>query len=168
MFLLHDLPTRKTLVRIRKRYPNLNPESVGTVLSLMRIGSDLLELLDGRLLEHNLLHGRWITLILLMRNGWESQPSMLAEQQGVSRATMTGLLDVLEREGFVVRTASEKDSRQKLVKITARGRRLLDRTLPSHYDWGGGMLTHFTSAEKKELARLLEKFRENLVDASFQ
>jgi DNA-binding MarR family transcriptional regulator len=58
-------------------------------------------------------------------------PSELGERLIVTRATVTGLLDSLERRGFVRRTANPADRRSILVEITPQGLEVLQavRTL---------------------------------------
>lgn len=51
--------------------------------------------------------------------------SKVAEEVGVDRATMTSVVARLERAGVIRRTVGREDRRQKLLALTARGRRLL-------------------------------------------
>src|SRR5262245_20969280 len=48
-------------------------------------------------------------------------PSVIAERMMVTRATMTGLLDSLERRTLVRRVAGSVDGRQRLAAITVKG-----------------------------------------------
>jgi DNA-binding MarR family transcriptional regulator len=48
-------------------------------------------------------------------------PSELGERLIVTRATVTGLLDSLERRGFVKRSANPADRRSLMVEITPDG-----------------------------------------------
>jgi DNA-binding MarR family transcriptional regulator len=58
------------------------------------------------------------------------RPSIIASRMLVSRATITGVLDVLERRRLVRRRPSGDDGRGKDVVITAAGRRLVDDLVP--------------------------------------
>ena len=51
---------------------------------------------------------------------------VLAEQAGVSPATVTGMLDGLEAMGMVVRSRSTEDRRAVLAHLTDEGRRVRD------------------------------------------
>jgi MarR family transcriptional regulator, organic hydroperoxide resistance regulator len=59
----------------------------------------------------------------------EGEPDMpagcLAKQADVSPASMTAMLDHLEKDGMVSRRRSETDRRQVMVTLTDRGRRCL-------------------------------------------
>ena len=50
----------------------------------------------------------------------------LAEQAGVSPATVSGMLDTLEQMGMVVRVRSEEDRRVVMTRLTDAGRRARD------------------------------------------
>jgi DNA-binding MarR family transcriptional regulator len=51
----------------------------------------------------------------------------LAERAGVTPATVTGMLDILEQQGVVTRVRSRDDRRVVLATLTEDGRRLRDR-----------------------------------------
>lgn len=53
--------------------------------------------------------------------------SAIAEEIGVDRATLASVVARLEAAGFVRRTISKTDRRQKLLSLTPRGRTILTR-----------------------------------------
>ncbi|TCS60781.1 MarR family winged helix-turn-helix transcriptional regulator [Primorskyibacter sedentarius] len=53
-------------------------------------------------------------------------PKDIAMQMGVSQATITSLIDKLEKQGMVRRTKSEADRRQTNITLTTRGRETVD------------------------------------------
>ena len=53
--------------------------------------------------------------------------SAIAEEIGVDRATLASVVARLEAAGFVRRTVSKTDRRQKLLTLTPRGRTILTR-----------------------------------------
>ena len=101
MLQLKDLPTVEVLAKFAERYPDADITAVSGFLNLLRVATDLSVALDSCLSRHGLLQGRWWVLILLMREETvTSTPSTLADKAGVTRATMTGLIDGLERDGL--------------------------------------------------------------------
>ncbi|UIJ37993.1 MarR family transcriptional regulator [Desulfobaculum bizertense] len=62
-------------------------------------------------------------VLTLLMDAPESQmtPSELASKAGVTRATMTGLLDRLETEGHVTRAQSQEDRRKLTINLTQAG-----------------------------------------------
>jgi DNA-binding MarR family transcriptional regulator len=73
----------------------------------------------------DLSHGQVRALFQLDRDE-ESTAGCLARAADVSPASMTAMLDQLERDGFITRRRSETDRRQVLVSLTDAGRERLD------------------------------------------
>ena len=63
------------------------------------------------LAPHGLSEGRFVLLFLLDAAPDGLAPAVLAQQAGVSRATVTGLIDGLERKALVARQADASDRR---------------------------------------------------------
>lgn len=134
MLQLRDLPTPEVLQRFAQRYPAADVTAIASFLMLLRVATDLSVALDACLSKHDLLQGRWWVLILLMREtDLTSTPSVLAEKLGVSRATMTGLLDGLEHGGLVQRILVPEDRRSVKVRLTEAGQARLDAVMPDYY-----------------------------------
>ncbi len=134
MLQLRDLPTPQVLAKFAERYPDADISAVSGFLHLLRVATDLSVALDACLSKHQLLQGRWWVLILLMREESKiSTPSILAEKAGVSRATMTGLIDGLEQGGLVERVHTKDDRRSIQIKLTAAGQAKLDVVMPDYY-----------------------------------
>ena len=134
MLTVRDLPTPEVLRRFAQRYPDADISGVGTFLTLLRTATELSQMLDAFLARHGLLQGRWWVLILLFREETlESSPSVLADKAGVTRATMTGLLDGLERDGLVQRVYDAADRRRITVRLLPAGQAVLDAVMPDYY-----------------------------------
>jgi DNA-binding MarR family transcriptional regulator len=163
MFYLKDLPTDQTLAEFAERYPTINPSALKTYASLLRTGSNLLTAFETILGNHGLSQGRFLTLIVLNRTpDEETNPSALAEQVGVKRATMTGLLGGLERGGLVERLTYPEDRRKIGIRLTAKGRQVLDDMLPDYYRSIAKLMVHLTEGERLELISLLAKVNRGL------
>lgn len=134
MLQLRDLPTLETLEKFADRYPQADVTAISSFLHLLRVATDLSIALDNCLNQYGLLQGRWWVLILLMReDNKTSTPSTLAVQAGVSRATMTGLVDGLEQNGLVERVFAQDDRRSIQIRLTATGQAKLDQVMPDYY-----------------------------------
>ena len=134
MLQLRDLPTPEILGKFAERYPDADVTAIASFLYLLRIATDLSLALDTCLSKHGLLQGRWWVLILLMREESNAaMPSILAEKVGVSRATMTGLIDGLEQSGLVTRVFAKEDRRSVKIKLTDAGQAKLDIVMPDYY-----------------------------------
>jgi DNA-binding MarR family transcriptional regulator len=163
MFYLKDLPTDTSLYEFSKRYANMNPSAIKTWAELMRTGSELLTTFEKILGKHDLSQGRFLTLIVMNRNpDDEASPSDLAEKVGVRRATMTGLLDRLERDDMIKRHAQHRDRRKIGLRLTSNGRQVLDEMLPDYYRSIAKIMANLTEKERLELTALLGKVNQGL------
>ncbi len=134
MLQLRDLPTTEVLEKFAERYPDADVTAISSFLHLLRVATDLSIALDTCLAKHGLLQGRWWVLILLMREASQtSTPSILADKAGVTRATMTGLIDGLEQSGLVERVFAKDDRRSVIISLTAAGQAKLDVVMPDYY-----------------------------------
>ena len=76
---------------------------------------------------------------------------------GVARATISTMLQRLERSGEVRVEARSEDGRGKLVRLTSQGRAFMQEVLPPHYLRVSKLMEKLTQAEQEELIRLLRK-----------
>lgn len=163
MLYLRDLPKYEAIEARSRRYPQVDAGAVQSFLVLLRVASDVLEAIEQFLAGHGMSQGRFTVLMLLNRNPDEpASPSDLAARSGVTRATMTGLLDGLEREKLVKRDADRTDRRMLLVELTPRGRKTLDGMLPEYYQRIASLMGHLSNGEKHELVELLGKVNAGL------
>ena len=109
------------------------------------------------LAPHGLTEGRFVMLFLLDTAPDGLAPNVLAEQAGVTRATITGLLDGLEREALAERHADPSDRRALRIRLTRQGKRLAQKLFEQHGLWIAGLFSHLSAAERTQLARLLDK-----------
>jgi DNA-binding MarR family transcriptional regulator len=165
MLKLKDLPDANILKKFADRYPQAEVDSVIQFLNILRIGSDLSDVLDGFLEKHGLLQGRWWILILLMReDNLTSTPSTLATKAGVSRATVTGLIDGLERDGLVVRLPDKIDRRKYSIKLTDAGQQKLDEVMPDYYKRVRNLMAVIPAIERDVLMSQLLKLKEKSIE----
>jgi DNA-binding MarR family transcriptional regulator len=95
-------------------------------------------------------------------------PAELAERTGVTRATITGLVDTLERAGFVTRTPHPGDRRMMSVGLTKRGEQLLAQIMPEHFRRMAWLMGPLSENERKTFVRLLTKVLERASEAPAQ
>ena len=157
MLQLRDLPTPEVLKKFAQRYPQADISAISTFLHLLRVATDLSTALDECLSRHGLLQGRWWVLILLMREEtYISTPSALADKAGVTRATMTGLIDGLERDELVERIFDPQDRRRISVRLTAAGQARLDAVMPDYYSRLRECMSGLSEAQRTGLQEMLE------------
>jgi DNA-binding MarR family transcriptional regulator len=172
--LLKDLPRYECLLEAAREFPDLDPSAAEAYLHLLRTADEVFALADRQLTTHGISHGRFGVLMLLWRSSaprtgdipitedpcGPRTPAELADAAGVTRATMTGLVDTLERDGLVVREPDPSDRRMLLVHLTKKGENFLARFLPQHFRQVRETMAALSESERKTLVRLLGKIQQ--------
>ena len=152
------VPPYESLARKAKRYPDLDPVATTAYLTLCEVGDHLRDVRDRTLALSGISHGRLMILAILDRCPDQPQSATaLAEQAGVTKQTVTALLDGLAGDGLVCRGPHPNDRRSVLVALTAAGRELLERVLPGLYRRQVAAMADLTGDEQSQLVRLLGK-----------
>jgi MarR family transcriptional repressor of emrRAB len=158
MFYLLDQPTQEEFESLAARYKEMEPLSVKAAVTLLKTGSDVLTGFEKMLKGYGLSQGRFLILIVMNRKPGESTtPSVLAKKIGVTRATMTGLIDGLVRDGLLKRDAHENDRRKFSLKLTPKGIDLLESLLPDYWSRIHQLMAGLTPEEETLLTTLLNK-----------
>lgn len=150
----------QALQALATRYPELDIASVEACLAFLRATADVQSALEAHLARYGLSMGKF-TLLMQLLQAEESglTPSECAERSGVSRATITGLLDGLEREELVERRPRLGDRRMLSVHLTEKGEVLLAQMLPDHFCRTTELMANLSAIEKKTLVKLLQKLQ---------
>jgi DNA-binding MarR family transcriptional regulator len=107
-----------------KRYPGADPKATEAAMNLVRT-ADLLVKRIGELIEpFDLSPSSGLVLGILADANEPLSPHEIAERLILSRATMTGLLDSLEKRGYVRRAPHASDRRMLRIELTEAGRRV--------------------------------------------
>jgi len=158
MYSLRDVPKYENIRAAAARYPELEPASGAAFVLLLRVASDMLAATDDYLARFSLSQGRFVVMMLLYRvQDLPMNPCVLADKAGVTRATMTGLLDGLEREGYIARETAALDRRMLEVKLTAKGKKFLEGVMPGYFKLIRQRMVGLSTAEKEQLIGLLTK-----------
>jgi len=161
MLMIKDLPRYECLLEAMQRYPDLDPSACEAYLNLLRAGDEAYRRSEAFFNEHGMTPGRFTVLMLLYDKlagvTLEQTPAELAEKAGVARATITGLVDTLERDGLVTRKHDSGDRRMMLIHLTAKGQAALEAMLPGHFKQMAAQMAPLSEHERKALVRILNK-----------
>jgi len=159
--MLKELPQYDCLLALSRHYPDLNPVAQEAVLHLLRTSDELHRLGSNFFANHNLSHGRFSVLMFLALDISGQQvprtPAEMAEWTGCTRATMTGLIDTLERDGMVHREPDPHDRRMLRIALTEKGSTFIQGLIPEHFRRINALMSNLSSDECKQLTALLEK-----------
>ena len=95
------------------------------------------------------------TIVWVLWVWGEMETARLAEECGLAKGTLTGMLTTLEKRALVERERLGADRRRVLVRLTDTGTTLIDELFPKFNRFEGEMSAGLTVTEKQELARLL-------------
>ena len=152
-------PIKDLLDDWTRELPELDAASMGVVGRVLRLGK-LWEQRAARLLQdYGLGVGEFDVLATLRRQGkpYQLSPSRLSRAAMLTTGGTTNLLDRLERNGWVERRPNPDDRRGTLVRLTTAGRKLADQAIGPRLEDAAESLASLSAAERKRLAKLLEK-----------
>jgi len=156
----HDLAFFEDYKRL---FPQMDLELVSTFARTAMILHHLPILIERYFHKMGLTKSRFMVLIQLYRLQDEGMSmSELCRIHRVKSATMTGIIDTLEREGHIERFADPSDRRKVIVRITGAGKVLMDDFLPRHQDYVRQMTAGLTVEERRTLLELMMKLYKSI------
>lgn len=106
----------------------------------------------------------WLAVSDRMGNTWGLQPSELSRFLGVSRNTVSALLNGLEEQGLIERHLHPTDRRQLLIRITPGGHDLVCVRAPEFGAFVASLFETLSPEERATLLTLLDKLFEGLLE----
>jgi DNA-binding MarR family transcriptional regulator len=120
----------QTLIKIAPNfeevYPNTSAKATECAMNLVFTADLLVKRIAGLLKPFDLSPASGLVLGILADSETSLPPNEIANRLIVSRATVTGLIDSLERRGYARRIPHSSDRRMLLVELTEVGRQVAD------------------------------------------
>ena len=113
--------------------------------------------------QHRLSPAGRQALAILDGAGAPLSPTVIAERLLVTTASVTSLLDTLERRSLVTRSPDPDDRRKVLVALTSDGRRAVDEFLPQMVALQTAMVAGLSEAHRQQLLQSLAAIRSAVV-----
>ena len=152
------IPSWEDLQKHKEIIPEINPAAVIAMLRIKQAAEEIQQgILDILQSEYHLSEGKFCVLVVLHQHTEGIAPSVLAEKVGVTRATISSMLQRMERDGLVAVKADKADARSKKVKLTRAGNDFMQEILPPHYLRVSRLMEKLSEEEQKEVIRLLHK-----------
>lgn len=152
------LPTLETLEKHAQLVPEIDPPAVLAMLRIIeaygQIRHQIMDVLDR---EYNISEGKLIVMVSLYQEQKPLALSTIAQRVGVSKATISTMMQRMVRDGLVTIMASPEDGRSKLAVLTEAGTELMNQVLPAHYGRISKLMDRLTKDEQQQLCLLLEK-----------
>ncbi len=136
-----------------------HPDTDGLKLcfQLLSVAANIDRSCAQRLAPYALSEGRFVLLFLLEAAPDGLSPHTLATQAGITRPTVTGLLDGLEKEGLIARQPSQADRRSLTIVLTDKGRQLSAQMFAEHTQWMSDLFNVLNPQERAQMGALLQK-----------
>jgi DNA-binding MarR family transcriptional regulator len=151
-------PRTEKLEALAQRFPVIDAGALETCIWLLRTASTLGEVNDLYYARHGFSRGRFHALILLFQSPAHGlTPAELAEEAGVTRAAMTGVIESLVESDYVARIGDASDRRTYRVRLTEKAFDFLNRFLPGHFRRLARLVRGFSEEDHRALRRLLAK-----------
>ena len=125
---------------------------------------DMLEEVHNRFFEEYDLSNTKFNILVILYKGHKGQKekmymSKIGERMLLSNANITGLVDRLEKQGFVKRVRSSEDRRKIVIEITEAGVERVERVIEDYVIWSEKLMKTLGTDEKKYMVELLEKIQ---------
>jgi DNA-binding MarR family transcriptional regulator len=149
-----------------ERYPGASPKATEAAMNLVRT-ADLLVKRIGELVQpFGLSPSSGLALGILADAGAPLPPNQIADRLIISRATVTGLLDSLEKRGYVRRLPHATDRRMLLIELTDTGRQVAHEFRLVVHQHEKGWLAALSEQEQRELIESLHQLQSSLSHAA--
>ena len=145
-----------------QEFPGLSALATETVLNIVHTQVLIQALANRHFQRYGLSTGAFNTLVILRGAGQPLPPHVISERLTVTRGTVTGVLDSLEKRELVLRKPHPNDRRMLLVEITEKGLGLLAQLLPEIQRDDIEWVSTLNDEEKEKVIQLLGKVQAHL------
>lgn len=166
--LIKEIPKYDHIVACSSRYPDMNPDAIAAFMYILRAGDEVFRAVSRTFRERNISQGRIMLMVHLLDKENDSALEMshaeLADQLCVTRATVSGLVDGLVKDGLARRRPSSTDRRVSKVSLTEDGFSLLEEVLPKHYQLINRLMDVFDPKELRTMGKLMNKLVDHIAE----
>jgi DNA-binding MarR family transcriptional regulator len=148
-----------------ERYPNASAKATECAMNLV-LTAELLEKRIARLLQpFGLSPATGLVLSILADSDTPISPNHIAERLIISRASVTSLIDSLEKHGYVKRQPHVSDRRMLSIELTGAGRQVAEQFRPIVHQHQNLWLNILSGAEQEQLIQTLHRVQAELIDS---
>ena len=159
-----DLVRAERDIRNRIGDQQLDFTAMATVSSVYRAANVIRHHMEQTVLADEDLSWAAFTVLFVLWIWGDQQTRHLAEEAGVTKGTLTGVLKTLEKRGLARRRAHDADGRLVLVGLEPRGLGVIERLFPAFNTGEALVSASLTEREKDQLAALLRKIIRSVED----
>jgi DNA-binding MarR family transcriptional regulator len=154
-------PPRAVAAALRERFSAREQQMLETVFAVRSTAQQMDNTISEWMADSAATPARFQILTQLWAAKRRGVPQKdIATAMGVTRATVSGLMAVLERDGLVTSTMASDDRRSYLASLTRKGDAVVEKAIESNKARLRAALTTLTPDELTTLTTLLERFRQ--------
>ena len=153
----HTLAETERVAEERISGLEIDVQAMAVVSNLFRAANAVRNYMEGTVLARVDL--TWTAFVVLWI-AWiwgSAETRIIAEESGVSKATLSGVLNTLEKRGLVVRERAENDGRLVLVTLTPAGRRMIKQLFPKINEAEAFVTSQLSSREHDQAADFMRR-----------
>ncbi|NKB61586.1 MAG: MarR family transcriptional regulator [Gammaproteobacteria bacterium] len=154
--------SRDTSRTIQERIATTHVNELGVDLDAMAVISNIFRV---SVLFHNLAEKRFLVKHKLTFSGFtvlwvlwvfgRMESYQLAEECGISKGTLTGIVNTLEKYEFAERKLHSTDGRRRFVQLTSKGKNLMKKLFPAINSLEQEFVSELNQDEIREASRIL-------------
>jgi DNA-binding MarR family transcriptional regulator len=148
-----------------QRYQEASAIATECSMNLVLTADLLVKRISDLLKPFDLTPASGLVLSILADSETPLPPHRIAERLITSRATMTGLIDSLERRGYARRIPHHSDRRMLLVELTDAGKQVANTFRPIVHQHQKLWLEVLSEADQNRLLSSLHRLQNNLMEA---
>jgi len=145
-----------------ERYPGASPTATESAMNLARTADMLVKRIGELVAPFGLSPSSALALGILADAEAPLPPHQIAEKLIISRATITGLLDSLEKRGYVRRVPHTSDRRMLLIELTDSGRQVAHDFRLRVHQQQKAWLAALSQPEQEQLIGALHRLQKTL------
>lgn len=134
---------------------NIDQDSLAAISNIFRVATRFRSHVERKVLSRCDLSFSTFTILWITWIRGPQEFKELAQDCGVSKGTMTGLIKSLMKHDLVEREQHETDGRRLIIRITPAGKKLVREVFPKVNQVEAAFTANLKVQEKRQVARLL-------------
>jgi len=157
-------PPPTVMQALRKRLPARDLPAFGAVFALRATAQQVDNAITEWMADTAGTPGRFQILALIWASGAGGIPHKgIVQALQVTRATVSGLMAALERDGLVKSVVDRGDRRNLIASLTSRGRGIFEKAIDSNLSSLRAAFAVLTMDEQETVASLLQRLGQGFV-----
>jgi MarR family transcriptional regulator, organic hydroperoxide resistance regulator len=136
--------------------------AMAAVSNVYRVAGAVRNVMEREVLAPDGLSWTGFTALWVLWVWGPQEARHLAEECGVTKGTLTGIVTTLQNKGLLTRSTHPDDGRLVLVGLTPRGLSTIKRLFPLFNKYEASVVSALTADEQQQLANLLRKVLRNI------